>query len=189
MKAGLKSTVERLQGINEVLPQPNETATKMVNFTVDPKTGGWDNRIGYEKFFPNSVLYRPFDDTGRIESMYIWSTHNGARVYHIYETAELGASTCDLKYTVGNVFLSSINRAGGDAVEIDTGRSIPLLNEPATSYAPAGRFLVITNGYDQPIKFDGDQTTELGWTRIPNPPTVWGVDACFWRSSIYLYAF
>ena len=37
--------------------------------------------------------------------------------------------------------------------------------------------MVITNGYDQPIKFDGDQTTELGWTRIPNPPTVWGVDA------------
>tara|TARA_R110002012_G_scaffold27653_1_gene88220 strand:+ start:2284 stop:4413 length:2130 start_codon:yes stop_codon:yes gene_type:complete len=173
MKAGLKTTVERLEGINEVLPQPAESATKMVNFTIDPRTGGWDNRIGYEKFFPNATLYHPFDDTGRIQSMYIWSTHGGARVYHIYETASLGSSTCDLKYTVGNVHPTT----GGGTVDISVGRSIPLLNEPATSYAPAGRFLVMTNGYDNPIKFDGDQVTDLGWTRIPNPPTVWGVDA------------
>ena len=173
MKAGLKKTIERLKGLNELLPQPPDSATKMVNFTIDPKTGGWDNRIGYEKFFPNATLYHPFDDTERIQSLYIWNTHNGARVYHIYETAATGASTCDLKFTVGHVHVTT----GGGTVDLDVGRSIPLSNEPGTMYSPMGRFLVITNGYDMPIKFDGDQVTELGWTRIPNAPTPWGVDA------------
>lgn len=173
MKAGLKHTVERLEGLVETLPQPPKSATRMVNFTIDPKTGGWDNRLGYEKFFPNAKLYHPFDDTERIQSLYIWSTHNGARVYHIYEAASTGASTCDLKYTIGNASPTS----GGGAVDLDVGRSIPLSNEPSTTYSPMGRFLVITNGYDEPIKFDGDRVTPLGWTRIPSPPKPLGVDA------------
>ena len=172
MKAGLKKTIERLKGVNQLLPQPPDSATKMVNFTIDPHTGGWDNRIGYEKFFPGDALYHPFNDTERIQSMYIWTTHSGARTYHIYETADTGTGVCDLKFTVGNVHITT----GGGVVPMDLGRSIPLTNEPGTSYEPMGRFLVITNGYDMPIKFDGDQVTELGWTRIPNPPSVLGVD-------------
>ena len=172
MKAGLKKTVERLGGINQLLPQPPESATEMVNFTIDPHTGGWDNRLGYEKFFPGDALYHPFNDTERIQSMYIWTTHGGARTYHIYETAATGASTCDLKFTVGNVHITT----GGGAVDLDLGRSIPLTNEPGTSYEPMGRILIITNGYDMPIKIDGDQITELGWTRVPNPPSVLRVD-------------
>lgn len=172
MKAGLKKTIEQLKGLDELIPQSPDSATTMVNFTIDPKTGGWDNRIGYEKFFPNNALYGPFDDTERIQSLYVWSTHNGARTYHIYESSLTGANTCSLNYTVGNVYITT----GGGIVELDSNRSIPLSNEPGTSYSPMGRFLVITNGYDEPIKFDGDEVTELGWSRVPSPPTPFGVD-------------
>ena len=171
MKAGLKKTIERLKGISEILPQTPDAATKMVNFTIDPKTGGWDNRVGYEKFFPNSTLYEPFNDTERIQSLYVWSTHNGARVYHLYESAITGAATCTLKYTVGHVHVTT----GAGTIDLDSNRSIPLSNEPGTVYSPMGRFLVITNGYDSPIKFDGDQVTGLGWSKIPGPPVPYPV--------------
>ena len=56
MKAGLKKTIEQLKGLDELIPQSPDSATTMVNFTIDPKTGGWDNRIGYEKFFASGAF-------------------------------------------------------------------------------------------------------------------------------------
>ena len=70
MDARLKLEVPRLSGVDELLPQADGSATKVQNFTVDPATGGWDNRIGYEKFFPNSTLYLPFNLEKRIHSLF-----------------------------------------------------------------------------------------------------------------------
>ena len=171
MDPRLKLEVPRLAGVDELLPQADGSATKVENFTVDPATGGWDNRIGYEKFFPNAVVYQPFTTEKRIHSLYIWSTHNGARTYHLFESENLASQRCNLRYTVGNP---------GSIVEVDEFRRIPTLNEPVTDYEPFGRYLIIVNGHDKPLKFDGERTLDnvlpLGWETIPGAPTPWQPD-------------
>ena len=171
MDPKLKLEVPKLGGVEETLPQPNGSATKVENFTVDPATGGWDNRIGYEKFFPNAVLYQPFTTEKRIHSLYIWSTHNGARTYHLFESENIASQRCNLRYTVGNP---------GSIVEVDEFRRIPTLNEPVTDYEPFGRYLIIVNGHDKPLKFDGERglndVLSIGWETVPAPPTPWAVD-------------
>ena len=174
MDPKLKLEVPKLGGIEEILPQANGMATKVENFTVDPATGGWDNRIGYEKFFPNDVLYAPFTNEKRIHSLYVWSTHNGARTYYLYESENIASARCDLSYLVGNT------GSGGGIVDIDRFRRIPTLNEPVTDYEPFGRYLIIVNGHDKPLKFDGEKENNevrpLGWDGVPSPPSPWRVD-------------
>lgn len=174
MDPRLKLEVARLGGVDELLPQADSSATKVENFTVDPATGGWDNRIGYEKFFPNDLLYAPFTTEKRIHSLYVWSTHNGARTYYLYESENIGSARCDLSYLVGNT------GSGGGIVDIDRFRRIPTLNEPVTDYEPFGRYLIIVNGHDKPLKFDGEKENNevrpLGWDTVPAPPTPWGTD-------------
>ncbi len=174
MDPRLKLEVARLDGVDELLPQADGSATKVENFTVDPATGGWDNRIGYEKFFPNDVLYAPFTNEKRIHSLYVWSTHNGARTYYLYESENIASARCDLSYLVGNT------GSGGGIVDIDRFRRIPTLNEPVTDYEPFGRYLIIVNGHDKPLKFDGEKENNevrpLGWDTVPAPPTPWGTD-------------
>ena len=171
MDPRLKLEVPRLAGVDELLPQADGSATKIENFTVDPATGGWDNRIGYEKFFPNAVLYQPFTTEKRIHSLYIWSTHNGARTYHLFESENIASQRCNLRYTVGNP---------GSIVEVDQFRRIPTLNEPVTDYEPFGRYLIIVNGHDKPLKFDGERELNnvlpLGWDSIPGAVTPWRPD-------------
>lgn len=156
-----------LGGISELLPQEEKSATRVENWSVDPSTGGWDNRIGYEKFFPAAPAWEPFHRMGRIESLYIWNTHNGARTYHLFEVENATTGIAQLKYTVGNV------AGAGGLTNIDLSRSIPTPNEPMTQYEPFGRYLIIVNGHDFPMKFDGENTTPLGWIRAPHPPTPW----------------
>ena len=174
MDPRLKLEVARLDGVDELLPQADGSATKVENFTVDPATGGWDNRIGYEKFFPNDVLYAPFTNEKRIHSLYVWSTHNGARTYYLYESENIASARCDLSYLVGNT------GSGGGIVDIDRFRRIPTLNEPVTDYEPFGRYLIIVNGHDKPLKFDGEKENNevrpLGWDGVPSPPSPWRVD-------------
>ena len=174
MDPRLKLEVARLDGVDELLPQANGSATKVENFTVDPATGGWDNRIGYEKFFPNAVLYMPFILEKRIHSLYVWSTHNGARTFYLYESENVGTNRCNLSYLVGNT------GSGGGIVDIDRFRKIPTLNEPVTDYEPFGRYLIIVNGHDKPLKFDGEkengEVRPLGWDSIPGPVSPWVPD-------------
>lgn len=159
-----------LGGISELLPQEEKSATRVENWSVDPSTGGWDNRIGYEKFFPAAPAWEPFHRMGRIESLYIWNTHNGARTYHLFEVENATTGIAQLKYTVGNV------AGAGGLTNIDLSRSIPTRNEPMTQYEPFGRYLIIVNGHDLPMKFDGDHVTPLGWVRTPSPPSPWTPD-------------
>ena len=160
-----------LGGISELLPQEDKSATRVQNWTVDPSTGGWDNRIGYEKFFPASAAWEPFHGMGRVESLYIWNTHNGARTYLLFETDSAVAGSYTglgtLRYTVGNV------AAAAGLTTVDAFRNLPTKNEPMTQYEPFGRYLIIVNGHDLPMKFDGDNVTPLGWIKTPNPPSPW----------------
>lgn len=174
MDPRLKLEVARLDGVSELLPQPDGSVSILENFTVDPATGGWDNRIGYEKFFPNALLYQPFTTERRIHSLYVWSTHSGARTFYLYESENIAAARCDLSFLVGNT------GSGGGIVDIDRFRRIPTLNEPVTDYEPFGRYLIIVNGHDKPLKFDGEKENNevrpLGWDGVPSPPSPWRVD-------------
>ena len=174
MDPRLKLEVPKLGGIEEILPQADGMATKVENFTVDPATGGWDNRIGYEKFFPNDVLYAPFTTEKRIHSLYVWTTHSGARTFYLYENENIAEARCDLNFLVGNT------GSGGGIVKIDRFREIPTLDEPVTDYEPFGRYLIIVNGHDKPLKFDGEKESgevlPLGWESIPGAPSPWSPD-------------
>ncbi len=175
MDPRLKQEVPRLGGVDELLPQEDGSATKVENFTVDPATGGWDNRIGYEKFFPNATLYEPFTTERRIHSLYVWSTHSGARTYCLYESENIAAARCDLNFLVGHT-----GAPGGGIVPIDRFRRIPTLDEPVTDYEPFGRYLIIVNGHDKPLKFDGErennEVLSLGWDAIPGTVSPWVPD-------------
>ena len=65
-------------------------------------------------------------------------------------------------------------------VELLDNRKVPTDNEPHTSYEPFGRYLIITNGFDGPVKFRGqssggnpsDYVYDLGWRSTPGTPTV-----------------
>ena len=167
MKVDKTIAVQPVSGIVETLPQPKEGVTKLENVTVDEFTGGWDNRIGYEKFFPAEDLYGPFSNQGRVHSLYIWPTHGGARTYHLFEAEVLSSNTMSLQYTVGNT------SSGASTVTIDTDRTIPTNTEAGTTYTPFGRYLVIANGHQSPIKFDGSRITDLGWYKRPSSPSPW----------------
>ena len=174
MDARLKLEVPRVGGIDELLPQKDDSATILENFTVDPASGGWDNRIGYEKYFPNGALYQPFTLEKRIHSLYIWSTHSGARTYTLFESENVASARCNLSFTVGNV------AGAGQIVDIDTFRRVPTLDEPVTDFEPFGRYLIIVNGHDKPLKFDGEkgnnQVSTVGWESIPGTVSPWTPD-------------
>lgn len=167
MKVDKTIAVQPVSGIVETLPQPKEGVTKLENVTVDEFTGGWDNRIGYEKFFPAEDLYGPFSNQGRVHSLYIWPTHGGARTYHLFEAERQSSNTMSLQYTVGNT------SSGASTVTIDTDRTVPTNTEAGTTYTPFGRYLVIANGHQSPIKFDGGKVTDLGWSTRPSTPDPW----------------
>ena len=42
--------IDMLKGIHEQYPQPQDSVMELINWQVDQYTGGWTNRIGYEKY-------------------------------------------------------------------------------------------------------------------------------------------
>ncbi len=153
--------VQPLLGIDERVPQDPMACTEIVNFTVDDN-GAWSSCIGYEKFFPAKTTYEPFELYPAFDSLYVWSTHSGARTYYLCESN-------------GSLFFVKGNPA---AVEVLTAlRTVPAANEMASDHSEMGRWLIVVNGLDQPLKLgeEGKKRT-LGWWQAPSPPAPWGVD-------------
>lgn len=175
---GLRVDIKPLGGISEVVPQKPTDASEIVNMTIHRQTMGWDTRVGYEKYDPKATsVWQPFDTLGRIDSLFLWSRHQGAQDWIFLES---GGTLYWLNELQGGVM-------GLGAVE--SGRVIPSLGEPVTSYTPFGRFLIIVNGHDRPTKAamwpvwitpGATQQSlplyDLGWRDAPSPPTVWGID-------------
>jgi len=175
---GQRVEITPLGGVSESIPQKPSDASRITNFTVDKRTNGWDSRVGYEKYDPRpGNLWRPFDSMGRIDSLFIWSKHQGAQDWTVFESG-------------GTLYWldSSSNTGDMRAHVIDSGRVIPAPSEPVTTYTPFGRFLIVTNGHDRPIKYSAwpvwmsggspisVPSYTLGWSEIPPQPTVWGVE-------------
>lgn len=162
-----------LSGLHQEVPAPGTSASKLINFTVDAPTQGWDNRIGYEKYFVGEdTLYAPFSSLGRIDSLFVWPKHAGALEYILFETGGT------LYFLQDWSSISSIRA-------LDSDRNIPTSSEVPSTYTPFGKWLVILNGHNAPIRYSGWDheavqayypVRGLGWTGAPPPPLAWDVD-------------
>lgn len=162
--------ISPLKGLYEKLPPTVDSCNVIENFTVNKKTGAWDNRIGYEKYFTSAAKYGPFNSDEGIQSVYVWNTKGGAKQHVLYEAR---------KVTTGANRLRVLNHNPVGATNLEVGRVEATQNETGTQYNPYGRFLVITNGYDGPYKYDGERLLPLGFPTVPGSPSPWRPDASF----------
>lgn len=161
MKTYTANKAVPIKGMDERMPQAADAASLIVNFTVD-QDGAWDNRIGYEKFFPAAASWAPFEMDGPTDGLAIWSTHNGARTYILYQEGQ------NLSYIRGNP-------AG--LISLSTTRTSPAIDEVGLETTQIGRYLVIVNGHDEPSLWRGEQRLyTLGWWQTPSAPDVWNID-------------
>lgn len=161
MQTPLRHKVQPIKGMDERRPQDPEAASLIQNWTLD-KDGCWDSRIGYEKFFPGATNYAPFTNDLAVAGLHVWQTHNGARVYRLFQQGT------KLSYVVGNP---------ASVVDLRSNRTAPAVNEMGPDFAEVGRYLVIVNGHDEPLLWRGEQRLyQLGWSTSPPPPQPWGVD-------------
>lgn len=163
-----KIDVPVLNGIQERQPQSKDFADEIVNMRVDPLTGGWDSRIGYEKFIVKKDTFVPWESDNRIESVYYWNKRGGALDQVIYQTGTTLKVLQDwTDTTVTGIQISSVPLASS------TGSS--------AQYAEFGRWLIISFSEGQPLKYQGwpippaAQATNLpvfsiGFATKPSPP-------------------
>tara|TARA_R110000824_G_scaffold62094_5_gene164653 strand:- start:16005 stop:18215 length:2211 start_codon:yes stop_codon:yes gene_type:complete len=173
MKTDFRFSAQIAKGIDERIPADPESADLVQNFTRDTRTNAWDNRIGYEKYFLRQTDFTPWGTAGRIDSLFIWPRHYGAQEDLLHETG-------------GTLyFLKPHQNALGILAE---NRQIPSVSEPCSQYIPMGRWLIILNGYDRPVKWSAwplDITTtpfasdpgklvfDVGWDGPAPPPAVY----------------
>ena len=176
MKTSRRLEVMLLRGVDQKVPPKEQAADNIVNFTIDLKTGGWDSRLGYEKFQTSAPVYGPFNDDTETYSTFVWSTQGGAIEHYMYEryVGTPGADT-------GNNQLCSVFGNPATETAFRTWRT-PLQrranDEPGAQYVPFGRHLIFLNGHDRPLKIDPmtGLMNRLGWNALPATPVPWQVD-------------
>lgn len=155
-----------LLGIDERHGADPRSATKLVNWRWDRERSGWDNRIGYERFYQDPLrAWDPWQTTGPIDSLFVWPHHGGALEHIIYES--------------GGVLYYLMDQAQLPRVEaIDSSLSAPQPGEAPASYAPYGRWLfragpggmrVITPWPARTIN-PYPMVRQFGWTARPGKP-------------------
>jgi|TARA_R100001530_G_scaffold117023_1_gene84169 hypothetical protein len=160
MRTEARTLVQPIYGMSETIPQKPDGCTLIENFTVSKWNNGWDSRIGFEsiKAMDGASSFTPF--SGNVFSVFNWSTHNGAKTFLLYED-NLGSNVLSLRYYIGN---------GPSSVTLDNVRQTPAVNFLASTYEPFGKYLIIGNGSDEPIKFDGIKAIRLGFASVPSAP-------------------
>lgn len=142
-------------------------AGKIVNMRWDPSISGWASDRGWEPLLGRDTEYEfPPDYLAPTRFLSIWTRHAGAEVYYLYER---NGSLC---YDWGND-----NDGTEGQVVLADGRHIPGPADAGTQLIPFGRFALLMNGFDEPLKFFGGTVlTPFGWSAPPPPPTIAGVD-------------
>lgn len=150
-----------------LIPAPGH-AGQIVNFRWNPE-GWWVNDRGWEPLVLRPVGWEyPGDHLAPVRGLWIWSRHQGAEVYYLYERNGV------LQYDFGN---NADAAAPVGNVILDEDRAIPPPNDPGTQFVPFGRFALLLNGIDGPLKFfGGEETTPFGWTAQPAAPSIARVD-------------
>lgn len=162
-----------LTGVDHDVPPPENSAFTIENYTVDQSTQGWDNRVGWEKYFVGKTnLYAPFGQVPRVDSLYIWPKHAGSLEYIVFEA---GGALYFVQDWTSPVAIRTLA----------TSQNIPTSAEVPRTYTPFGKWLCMLNGHNAPIRYSGwDHESvqasypvyPLGWSGIPAPPTPWDVD-------------
>ncbi len=166
MKTPGKFEVKPFVGIDERIPAAPNSTILMENMTYDAHTKTWNNFLGFEEFFhktnrPYTSATNTIYSDDSVDSIYCYQRHNSSQQWFLFEQ---GGS---LKYLV-----PAAGQANNQVAQtLDGNRHIPTRNEAHTNYTPYGRYCVITNGVDGPLKYrGGDRLFPLGWDRRPGAP-------------------
>ena len=165
--------VDKLKGIVENYPQPIDALQELVNWQVDQYTGGWTNRLGYEKYETARNSYLPFL-TNRVDTMFYVQRHQGAQDSILFEQ---NGTLYQLNDFHGSVKKNALSEE----------RTLPRSSEVGTQYCQFGRYVLYANGYDRPSKTRLWPITDyltanylieypLGFDAAPSAPIGWGVN-------------
>ena len=127
-------------GLETRLPGNPQNAGVLENWTIDPVSGGWSSRVGYERFNPDTAAgWSPFGTTGPIYSLHV-AQHlaQGARQMVIFESD-------------GNLQLLYDIAGTTNLRTIQSGRHIPTVTEAGSWYTDIGDRTIVTNGVDRPV--------------------------------------
>jgi hypothetical protein len=84
MKTDRKVQTPILGGTYLGYPSPDDSCTRLENFKYDDQTKAYHNHFGVEKFFSNQEPF-PSVPTGRVDSLYSYTRHQGAQQFIIFE--------------------------------------------------------------------------------------------------------
>ena len=168
MKTPGKLEIKPLLGIDERIPAPSNSTILLENWTYDAHTKTWNNFLGFEEYFHKTN--RPYEsavgqiyDNSTVDSIYVYQRHNSSQQWVLFE------QDGKLKYLIP----SAGQAANQVAQTLETERHVPGIQEAHTNYTPYGRYVIITNGIDGPLKYrGGDRIYPLGWDRRPGTPDV-----------------
>ena len=151
------------------IPAEPTSAQLIENFTFDPQTKGWTTHLGYEPFFHSSGTNGPFTAANGldkpIDSLYVFQKHASKQQNILFEC---NGKLCELR--------PWRDTSTTQFITLDANRTLPTPNNMRTSYEPFGKYCIITNGIDKPVKYRADgRLYPLGWPEIPGDPTVGGV--------------
>jgi hypothetical protein len=166
MKTMARQIVNPQLGMDLSIPASPNTAQLIENFTYDPQTKGWTTHLGFEPFFHTDPGNGPFNHTGLftkpVDSIYVFQKHGSKQQNILYECNGRLLQLAPWRDT------SSTQR-----IVLDQSRTIPAPNAVRTSYEPFGKYCIITNGIDEPVKYRADgRLYPLGWAEQPGSPTV-----------------
>lgn len=128
-----------------------DTALDLCNVVWDKDTNSWSNALGYSPFLPGNNLQ--WVNRGSVLSLYNYR-RNGSSILLV----ELSDGT-----------LNTVVK--GALTTIQQGRIVPGNSDPHTTYTTFGRYVLFANGYNRPQKYRGTSMQDLGWYRLPHPPT------------------
>lgn len=159
-----ETKAKHITGVDQRLNPDPHTANEIRMFRQDTD-GGFINDVGWEPLIPDGATAaftaaEILDTYQPVRFLSIWSRHQNAEQYYIYERNGI------LRYDYGNKGLATTR-----TITLGTGRNLPKADDPGTQLAPYGRFALILNGNDAPIKFWGRELTEpFSWTSLPARP-------------------
>ena len=171
MKTNQQLRVPLALGMDQQEPPALESAGLIENYTVDPITKGWDNRIGYEKYLSAQAKYGTLGSLGPIDSLYIWVKRSGSQQLVIFES---------------NNVLNILDPTSNTKIEVSSQRTSYSSSDYGTFYVPFGDYLIVLNGVDDPMKLSGwpmsrpstvsNWKTPLGFLRAPAAPEPWDIN-------------
>jgi len=111
--------------------------------------------------FGPAIAASGFSQLGPIHSLHWFAQHQGGRQWLVFEH-ESG----------NNLILAYLNFPADQVTTIQSGRRLVRGPWIGTSYLESGDWIVALNGYDTPIRWNGKELVEFGFSALPPPPTV-----------------